>query len=295
MQISLQISLTPADIPHAALILPHQLRIWAPQAAEVLLVWDLDPGPRYESEPGYRAHWQNCLSSLELLNSALRQDFPGIRILTSASDDHTRQHLSERFFRPGSPALPAKDCRGGPFSAYFAALALAAHPLILHLDADMMFGGQSPHWLSEARTALTADPGLLCISPPGGPPPWTTEQTFTPWFSSRCFLLDRRQLAQALELSYRDPAGTPGMFAPYAELPENLISRFMQQQQLQRHNLAGSEPGMWSLHPPVPPQPDFLPLLPRLLAALDQQRLPALQQGDYNLRPATLQALAREC
>ena len=296
MPLSLQISLTPLDIPHAALILPHQLRIWAAQASEILLIWDLDPGPRYERQPAYREKWDSCKPYLEPLNQALKQDWPDLKIETLIADEQLCLELSQRFFRPDTGPIPAKDYRGGPFAAYFYGLAAAAHDLVLHLDADMMFGGQSPSWAQEACISLQAAADLLCIAPPGGPP--GTEVLRHRQFTTRSFLLDRRRL-QGLELSRRE---LPELLAqqndqtlwvePYAEMPEILISHWMQAQDLWRLDLPGQAPGIWSLHPPVPADPRFHVLLPELLRALDTDSLPATQQGHYNLLPATLDTLS---
>lgn len=288
--VSLQISLTPVDIPHAALILPHQLRIWAPQCAEVLLVWDLDAGPRYARDEAYRRSWDLCSGIVDELSQALKREWPGLRVLKSSFGPNARQALSTRFFVPGTPALPAKDFRGGPFAAYFFALTATAHDYVLHFDSDMMFGGRGPNWVESAMKVLADDSSLLCVSPPGGPPPHA--DSHTPLFTTRSFLLDRRRLEQALTLRVREPLfDLPEACAPtFGELPEHLLSDLMRARELKRQNFAGS-PGIWSLHPPVPPTPVFLPALPQLLQALSDHTLPEVQGSDYNLREATLLAL----
>ena len=115
--VSLQISLTPLDLPYAALLLPHQLGRWAGQCHESLLLWDLDPGPRYARDAAYAQRWDLCLSSLDALHNALQQDWPQLVQLALRPDPGLNAHLSARFFTPGTPSLPAKDFRGGAFAA----------------------------------------------------------------------------------------------------------------------------------------------------------------------------------
>lgn len=288
--VSLQISLTPADIPHAALILPHQLRTWATQCAEALLIWDMDPGPRYAQDEAYRHSWNLCGGIVDELSQALKREWPELRVLKSTFGPNARQALSARFFVSGTPALPAKDFRGGPFAAYFFALTATAHDHILHFDSDMMFGGSCPNWVESAVKVLADDSSLLCVSPPGGAPPH--ENAFTSLFTTRSFLLDRRRLEQTLTLRTREsPFASADSSGPaFGELPEHLLSALMQQRGLERQDFSGA-PGIWSLHPPVPPSPLFLPALPQLLQALSADTLPPVQGKDYNLREATLLAL----
>ncbi|MGV3523441.1 MAG: glycosyltransferase family A protein [Candidatus Sericytochromatia bacterium] len=292
MAVTLQINLIPPDIPHAALILPHQLRIWAPQCDEVLLIWDDDAQPHASRFPRYRALWEQCRPMCELLNQALQRDWPQLRI--ESVDPTACARLSDRFFNGG--VFPPKDLRGGPFLAYFYGLDAARHDWVLHLDGDMLFGGHSPHWVQEAQAALLACPQALAAHPPGGPPPHPQRDASR--FTSRAYLLDRRRLYGQLELAYFHEselltrASEPQTWvAPYAAMPETLIETWMQREGLLRLDFSGSGPGLWSLHPPAERHPLFYARLPALLEALEAQRLPAIQGQDYNLRLETLEAL----
>lgn len=290
--VTLQISLCPLDLAHVALIVPHQLRIWAPQCAETLLVWDLDPGPRYQ-DPAFRQKWDAGLMGIQDFCRILLTEWPQLKFAAFQAQPELLSALASRFFVPGTPPLPAKDFRGRPIAAYFYALAIAAHDWVLHLDCDMMFGGQSPSWVAEARAALQADAGLLYAMPGVGPA--SVHPLRGPEFTARCFFLDRRRLAGVLTPELRQ---MPDLFEarwvpPYAETAELMIEHWMARQGLQHLALPGAAPGMWWLHPPVPASPAFLPALPQLLQALSDDDLPARQNGRYDLLEATLEALSQ--
>lgn len=272
------------DLAHASLIVPHQLSFWAAQFQEICLVWDLDPGPQI-ALPAYRQRWEQGLAYQASFEAALGSQYPAIKFLEVQADLQTRRKLARQFF-PGLELIPAKDFRGGPFLAYFYALAAVSSDWVLHIDSDMLFAGCAQGWLSQALESLQSEPRLLCVSPSGGPAyqPETRESQF---FSSRSFFIDRRRLYQALTCSYRPPE-IPNGVEPFAELPENLISLWMRSEQLWRLELPGQ--GLWSLHPPVPPLVEFLPALPVLLQKLAQQpqKVPESQYGKYNLQADSL-------
>jgi hypothetical protein len=50
---------------------------------------------------------------------------------------------------------PAKDCFGAPFFAYFYGLATVETRYVLHVDCDLLFGGGSSMWITEAIDLLT--------------------------------------------------------------------------------------------------------------------------------------------
>jgi len=60
--VTLQISLAPTDFPHARYVLPHQLRQWAGQVDDVLLVVDV-----YRSRGRFGDGWHERLPRLRRL------------------------------------------------------------------------------------------------------------------------------------------------------------------------------------------------------------------------------------
>lgn len=325
-QITLQINLTPWDLPHACLVLPHQLQFWSASCSESLLLWDLDPGPKIQTASGPE-QWQRCLELLPAFQAALQADWPGLVQKTcdlrGTKAESARQALGRRYFVPPEfqstqpPAMPHKDFRGGPFAAYFMGLEMAQNDLVLHLDGDMLFGGAASAWISAAITLLENHPDCLCVAPPGGPPApmlanmiahliahtpaakfsayagiefWQKQEIFT----SRCFLIRRSELYQALLLAYRMPerAGDPGWCEPYAELVEVILTRFMQSQGRYRLDYSPAEEPIWSLHPPTQFEARYLKLLPAIIAQMQNPNWPSAQIGEYDLLPCSLDWLA---
>ena len=287
--VTLQISLSPLDVAHASLIVPHQLRYIAEQCDEILMVWDMDPGPRYQ-ESTFRQRWDQGLNFIVMLNQALQHEFPQLQIRQLNANDPDAEN-AVRPYIAGSEAIPAKDFRGGPFLSYLYALAIARYDHVLHLDSDMIFIGQSTGWIQAAVQALNTDPDLFCISPPGGP-----QRHFKParysFFTTRHFLSDRRRWLEQVPLQSHqaDPANAFNC-PPHAELLENTLSVWLQQKGLFRLEFALPDSDFCSLHPPVPPQHDFITRLPDLLNALAQGWMPECQYGHYNLQAQTLEAL----
>jgi hypothetical protein len=324
--LTLQISLTPWDLPHACLVLPHQLQFWSAHCAESLLLWDLDPGPKIQTEQGQR-QWQQCLELLPAFQAALQTDWPELIQksfdLRGPEAASTLEALGLRYFvNPGVqtvqsvqsaqptqvPPMPRKDFRGGPFAAYFLGLEWASHDLVLHLDGDMLFGGSAPAWIAAALNLLARHTDCLCVAPPGGPPASVsakvTAHVIAPvgvefqqkqaQFTSRCFLIRRSALVQALPYVLRLPVqlGDPGWTPPYSELVEVILTRFMQSQGQYRLDYCPPANPIWSLHPPTQFDPRYLPLLPALLKQMQDPNWPAAQTGEYDLLPSSLDWLA---
>ncbi|NVJ20622.1 hypothetical protein HUW62_05210 [Myxococcus sp. AM011] len=295
--VTLQINLAPTDHPHARLILPHQLRQLGPSVQEILLVLDLhrSQGSRFAEA------WLERKPKMEALLGELRAADPRVRVVEVDYSPATTQALSERFF--GGTRLPMKDSRGGPYHSYFFGVVQAAHRHVLHLDADMLIGGGSRTWVTEAAEQLAAREELVSCSPLSGPP--RTDGTIgvdARWyepdgaprafrfrrFSSRVFLVDRdamtrrlgplrARLAPPIHVLRALRAGNP----PYRE-PENLVTRTMASKGLWRLDFLGTGPGLWTLHPQYR-SPTFYARLPELIARVESGDMPDAQRGQENV------------
>lgn len=156
------------------------------------------------------------------------------------------------------------------FYSYFFGLYAAKHNCILHMDSNMMFGGGSSTWVAEALQLLNERPDTLVCSPLPGPPTINgqlksqkLEPASLPFlafransFSSRIFFIDRKRLYSRIkQLPLSQP---PKRFVwralaegnPPYNLPEGILTQSMLDHSLDRIDFLGSEPGMWSLHPP---------------------------------------------
>jgi hypothetical protein len=293
--VTLQINLAPTDLPHAQYILPHQLRQWADQVDEILLILDL-----HRSRGRYAEAWKERLPGMRRLIDECCAKYENARVLDVDYSDVVVTRLSERYF--GGQPIPVKDWNGAPFYAYFFGLDAARHDYILHMDSDIMYGGGSSTWLAEAIQMLVERQDVLACSPLPGPPtsdghlrsqvlepePLPTLAFRAPALSTRLFLLDRQRFFSRIEhLALTQPRrrlvwqaladGNP----PY-DCAECIFSRAMKKHSLLRIDFLGNEPGMWALHPPYRSKL-FYDLLPSLIEQIETGNIPEAQRGCHDI------------
>ena len=142
---TLEIVVCPADVAYAGKTLRHHLRVLGGQVEEVLFAVDLKPPAGGRFAEG----WGDALPALEELLADLTRSVPSARIVSAEGERSQLERLGRHFFG-GSP-IPAKDCRGSAFEVYWLAFDAPTHDYILrHMDGDMLFGGGSQTWVSEA-------------------------------------------------------------------------------------------------------------------------------------------------
>jgi hypothetical protein len=296
--VTLQITVAPTDFPHAVEIVPHQLRQWGGQVAEILFTFDLHRTPRGGR---FAEGWEERRTPMRDLLDHLCSTHSNARV---AEVDYTPEMLQEvaDVFTGGS-SIPAKTTNGSPLYPYFFGLHEARNDLVLHLDSDVMFGGSSQTWIEEACTLLAENPEVLACNPLPGPPTvdGALRRERAPRFghssrayrfntlSSRLFLIDLRRLRERLlPLRLLGPIrplsrakawlhGNP----PY-RAPEQSISAAMSEAGLYRVDLLGAAPGMWSVHPPYRSD-EFYQELPQLVERIENEDVPDGQRGDYEL------------
>jgi hypothetical protein len=291
--VTLQINLAPGDFPHAKYILPHQLEILYNQVDEILLVLDTKA-----SKGRFGEGWIENKEKLEQFLIKEIQPKHNIKIVPVDYSKSTQQKIASFFF--GHKNIPEKDFRGGPFYAYFYGIYQASNALILHLDSDMLLGGGSSTWISEAISLFKEKADLLIASPLPGPPhldETLIHQTITSkvpgkysfeieGMSTRIFMLDKDKFIKS-KLSLKKPSLKNQLKAliegnSNADLPEHIISRFMRNQKLKRIDFLGIFPGLWSLHPPFRTE-EFYLNLPTLINRIANNDLPSEQQGFYDI------------
>ena len=289
--ITLQISLAPSDYRLAREILPHQIRTWRSQVAEVLLTIDL-----HRSVGRFADEWEQGRENI----LALAHSVDGARVVEVDYGTSAAAAVAREFF--GGRTVPKKDHRGGPYYSYFFGLHAASHRHVLHCDADIMFGGGSSTWLAEACMLLEKEPDVLVTAPLPGPPApdgklteLRGERLAGPGvaytfheMSSRVFLINRSRFQTRLGALRPDLAPLRGLLlallegnAP-RELPERLLTRAMAQHKLRRVDFLGATPGLWTLHPPYRCA-DFFAKLPELVRRVESNDLPAAQLGFHDV------------
>jgi len=289
--VTLQISLAPSDHRLARHILPHQIRTWHAQVAEILLTIDL-----HRSEGRFADEWEEGRDNI----LALARSIDGARIVEVDYSATAAAAVAKEFF--GGRTIPKKDHRGGPYYSYFFGLHAASHRHVFHCDADMMFGGGSSTWLAAACTRLENSPDVLVTAPLPGPPSpdgrltelrgeRLAEHSLAYSFhemSSRAFLVDRDRFQTRVGALRPEFAPLRGLLlallegnAP-RELPERLLTRVMTRQGLRRIDFLGETPGMWTLHPPYRCA-DFYDKLPELVRRVEAGDMPAEQLGFHDV------------
>jgi hypothetical protein len=301
--ITLQINVAPSDHWHIRASLEHHLRIWGPQVDEILFSIDT------LRSPGRRgAEWDEGRPRLAAVLTDIRTHHPNIRAIDVEYGAEQSALVSREFF--GGASIPKKDCFGAPFYAYLHGLHAASNRFVLHLDADMLFGGGHASWGKEAIAAMQARPDVLFCGPLPGPPTadgkiaasiarrhHTTQRygslpipqqfpTLAYGFthmSTRVFLLDRQRFAshvgalkpmRLLRPTYPRGLGHP----PFYPL-ETVFSRAMRRHKLIRLNMLGKAPGMWYVHPPARSS-ELERELPRLIERVERGNVPPEQFGD---------------
>jgi hypothetical protein len=293
--ITLQINLAPTDLPHAKHILPHQLRQWAGQVDEVLLVVDM-----HRSRGRFAEGWKERLPGLQMLIEycCARYGHAHAREVDYSTD--VAASISDLFF--GGQLVPTKDCKGGPFYSYFFGLYAAKHPYVFHMDSDMMYGGGSSCWLAEAVQLLRERTNVLICSPLPGPPTangdlrsqFLERESYTSLafraqcLSTRHFFIDKNRFSSTIkQLPLIQPSrlrtwqalaeGNP----PY-ELPEVIFSRAMSDHNLIRVEFLGTDPGMWSIHPLYRSEL-FYDRLPDIIQKIETGDIPEAQRGCHDV------------
>jgi hypothetical protein len=292
LPVTLQISLAPSDYAHARFLLQHQVSTWRNQVAEILLTVDF-----HRSAGRFSARWEE---GRELI-LPLARSIPGARVVEVDYSASAQAGVASEFFG-NRTVVPAKDFRGGPYYSYFFGLSVASHDHVLHADSDMLFGGQSSSWLTEALAEEAANPHVLFSAPLPGPPSADGRlhsQQATPvpervhahdfdTMSTRLFLLSRARFRATVGvLTPRRPSLRNTLKAlvernPPQDLPEHLFTDAMRPRGLVRREFLGSGPGMWHLHPPYRCA-DFYRKLPDLIRRCECNDIPDAQRGDHDV------------
>jgi hypothetical protein len=293
--VTLQVNLAPGDLPTARHTVPHQLRQWAGQVAEVLFNLDLHRSAGHTTEA-----WTERLTEMRALIADWCLTYSHARSVDVDYNPAVAADVAERFM--GGIPVPAKDRRGAPFYAYLFGLHAARHDVVLHMDSDMMFGAGSQEWVAEAVELLRSQPGVLACNPLPGPPtasgelasqqlePFAYDSTAfkTTGFSTRIFILDRVRLARVAGPLV--PTRARGVAYLKAVLDgnhaydtaENVVSGAMRRSGLVRVDFLGRGAGMWSVHPLYRSE-RFYARLPSLIEDIELGRIPDAQRGDHEL------------
>jgi hypothetical protein len=312
--VTFQISLTPEDLGEARHLLPHQLRQWAGQVAEVLCTVDLPP---------QRTRASGTHDPLGGLGEFLGEQMllhPHLRWMEVDYSSNALRRVADALYQ--GRRVPLHNYRGRPIYAYLYGLMAASHDLVFHIDADMLFGGGSQGWIREAVELLEQRADVITCSPLPGPPrvdgrllsqedppgdvvgaPVVREPHGSPayrfaTFSARLFLLNRRKLASSVGPLRAEWPPLRKVVRPLLhgrrphERLEQVISRAMIRRRMVRVDFLGADLGMWSIHP-VDRSLRFKRLLPELIRRVEEGDVDDSQRGEYDLTEGMLRSTER--
>lgn len=296
--VTLQINMAPTDAPHVDDILPHELRQLGRQVDEILLVIDLTKGPLVDP-----AVWANGEIALRKAIARCAEDYPHLRTIDVDTSPEVSQQVADEFF--GGAEIPGKDWRGAPIYPYFFGLWASRNNYVFHMDSDMLYGGGSQTWIAEAVELLQARPDVLVCSPLPGPPtadgqlvsqtlprePHSSLAFRANQVSTRVMMIDRARFRQTVgALRVIPPSRRMVWLARVdgytpSECAEILCTYGLVGAGMSRIDFLGSEPGMWSVHPPYR-SPLFYRELPNLVRRIEAGDVPDLQRGQHDVHDA---------
>ncbi|HUR56197.1 MAG TPA: hypothetical protein VM029_00705 [Opitutaceae bacterium] len=329
--ITLQINLCAGDLAYGERIVSALVAAHRDDIREILIVAD---GCRPQSTPLLHApsrfppdEFAARLAKLRDLCAALEASKQVDRVVWLEPDAARLRPLNAKY--AGVATAASHDHLGHAFSAYFLGWEAARTRYVAHFDADI-FIWQAPgfRWLRAAVAALAADERFLAASPRIAPPladgrmvdvaapgsgwlpSWPLETCAagweSPWFSTRCHVMDRERLARVLPLRGRRPkrrdaainqvlsplfeqpgfsAAPPGTLGrklaarvpPFPLPPEVLLHQDAETRGFRCLYLG--DPRAWFVHPDTKPE-RFPRLLPRLLRGVNERGVfPPSQRG----------------
>jgi hypothetical protein len=303
--VSLQINFAHSDLEEAVHVLPHQLRCWAGQVAEVVCV--VDRAPRDPSGDAFLR-----LARLKEFLGSFRAEYPHLRVTDVDYSESAVGQISRMFY--GGGRVPMRDYRGRAFYPYLYGLIAPRHDLLFHIDCDMIFGGGSQTWIREGLEILRERADILACNPLPGPPradgrllsqkvspiedPRAPGHYLFPSFTTRLYLLSREQLVDklgGLERVLAPPKAALGALLagrmPYDGV-ERAISRAMRRRKVYRLDFLGRSPGMWAVHP-LYRTPEYVEIVPEVIRMAESGDVPDAQRGEYDLTGSMLDAAAR--
>jgi hypothetical protein len=299
----LQINIHPNDYKHFEILLRHQINVWGNEINRVRLTLDL-----HNSESGrYRSEsFADNLRKMHAIIDSVAKDYSFLTVDEVDTTAETRHAIAKKYFNRDD--LPIKAWDGGPFYSYLYGLWKAQAKTLIHMDSDMMFGGLSHTWISEAEAILDTNPNVIFVAPLSGPPhpdgvlkghrlqlgipikPYTKSNSYsfnsvsTRIFVTRPALIESRigylewlppnfnQRLKSLLL------GNP----PHSREFEVVLSHTMRKHDLIRVDYLGEGQGMWSLHPPFRTE-QFYNDLQNIVYRIETGDLPDEQLGHYDL------------
>ncbi|WP_193177186.1 hypothetical protein [Oricola nitratireducens] len=306
--VTMQINTYPLDLPHLPHSLAHQMRTFGGQVDRTIVTVDVraPQSGRYKGDTkGDR--YAESLKKVRQLYREFEAKYDNLSFEEVDYGADAKSAVSRYFF--GRDSIPDKAWDGGPFYCYFQGLKSAGDGYVLHMDADMLYGGQSQTWIAEGIDLLQRREDLLFVSPLAGPPhpdglkgahvnashafraetigdrPAYRFRTV----STRIFLMDMARFKARIGSLPLDPPAFSQRLRGFllgnpieALSAEWVLSNALEANGLGNMHFRGSGAGMYSLHPPLH-FPAFHDALPDIIARIERDDIPDEQRGDYDI------------
>lgn len=291
-KVSLKIAISPRDYRFITHLLPHQLKVWAGQVDEILIVFDYH---------GYdTSSYTELIGRIHAFIDELQQQYPKIRLIEVDYSENAQKLISKAYFN--NKKVPAKTHRYGPYYSYFYGLYMTSHDYVLNIDSDLFFGGHNPDWIQEAIGLMKSDDKLITCTPFPGPPTadgklisQSGQADDSPLrkirfdsFSTRIFFIYKPSFIKELCPIPVKIAELPVIARalirkrPVYALPEDILTETVRRKGLYRVDFLGSGDGLWTLHPPFRNEA-FFKKLHELVNRVEQNDIPDGQRGYYDI------------
>lgn len=293
----MQISTAPTDNRLLRHIVPHQIKVLKDQVSEILIIGDIRPGKgRFNFDDAAIHEFRNILESFTNLS-------PKAKVLYVDYSPSVRENVAKELW--GLADLPIKDYRGGPFYSYLFGIHQASESYVLHLDSDIILGGDADSWCAEAVDLYEMDPHIAAILPYSGPPningripdhyrlraspyPHYSNTYKSESFTTRVFFVSKKRLSLILkQTQIKRPNLLRSLLGlwhqnPLVQTPEQLITTFLNNEKHFRVDFPGSKAPFWTLHPPFRSQ-EFYNRLEGIIDAVENDQIPTQQRGNHDL------------
>lgn len=314
--LTLQFSLSQADIAFASRSIPPLVRAHRSNADEVFAIVDCCRRPRRpdvaEDKDSSEAIHQQRTKEICAIAENLKKEGYLDRVVYLYEDDPELPLIYRKYLN--NIIRSTHEFSGRALAAYLLALEACRSRYLIHYDADI-FLYQAPgyDWATQAKDFIAQDNIAVDASPRISPPfaeykhlvdapslKWAKPEFcakgywYSNWFSSRCFLIDRQKLFRYLPLVKGNQIELLVRKLLNRSFPwdfERLVSRRLGRAGARRLVLASRQ--AWIVHP-AERTTLYLELLPRIQKSISEGRLPLGQRGQEDIELGAWEEFLKE-
>ena len=304
--VTLQINLSPGDPNYARETVPPLIEAHKDSVDEVLLVVDCcrPQGTRIvDRERKFpKPEFEKDLGEIRSISSSFEEAGLVDDVVFLEQGDDIIDHISSKYLR--GIISETHDFGGTALMSYLAGLEIPDTQYVLHYDGDMLLHQKDEYDWCKTAQGFMEDKSEAVAASPRVSPPFAEERQmgdapsvhpgrpFEPveggwkndWFSTRCFLMDKKKLAEYLPLVqgrlFLETIVGKLVRHAYPRSPEIMFFKRIGKSGGWRLNLSSTK--AWLLHPNNKGE-KFLELLPRIQSAISEGTVPTQQRGHANV------------